>query len=71
MDTKIRSICIDTLTGIQSEIYNKTAGKPGFDKWRDWGKDIWNLNSSLQDLGFETILILGQPGVGYMFGIKK
>ena len=32
---KVRSICIDTLTGIQNEIYMQESKKPGFDKWAD------------------------------------
>lgn len=64
MDVKIRSIVIDTLTGIQNELYMKSVKKPNHDKWMDWGKDIWQLNSDLQDLGFETILVLGDPGTG-------
>ena len=36
---KIRTICIDTLTGIQNEIYMQEASKPGFDKWADYGNN--------------------------------
>lgn len=67
--TKIRSICIDTLTGIQNEMYMSSLSKPNHDKWADFGKGIWKLNSDLQSLGFETILILGQPGVGKSSGM--
>lgn len=59
---KVRSICIDTLTGIQNEIYMQESKKPGFDTWADYGKDIWILISDLQKLGFEILLILGEPG---------
>lgn len=68
--TKIRTICIDTLTGIQNEMYMLATATPGFDKWKDWGQDIWRLNSVLQDLGFETILILGEPGTGKSTGMR-
>lgn len=68
--TKIRSICIDTLTGIQNEMYMTSLKKPTHDKWRDWGQDIWRMNSELQDLGFETILILGDPGTGKSSGMR-
>ena len=67
---KIRTICIDTLTGIQNEIYMQEASKPGFDKWADYGKDIWNLISQLQKEGFEIILILGEPGTGKSSGMR-
>lgn len=61
-DTKIRSIVIDTLTGIQNEEYMSKSGKPGFDQWTDFGKDIWKLITFLQESGFEIILVLGEPG---------
>lgn len=64
MSTKVRSICIDTLTGIQNELYMLSVQKPNHDKWKDWGQDIWRLNTDLQNLGFETILVLGDPGTG-------
>lgn len=60
--TKIRTICIDTLTGIQNEVYMLDQKKPNHDKWTDYGKSIWQLISDLQDLGFECIMILGEPG---------
>lgn len=60
----VRSIVVDTLTGIQSEDFAREKKKPNFDKWRDYGIDIWNFNSDLQNLGFTTILVLGEPGTG-------
>lgn len=68
--TKVRTICVDTLTGIQNEMYMTSLKKPTHDKWFDWGKGIWQLNSDLQDLGFETILILGDPGTGKSTGMR-
>jgi len=62
--TKVRSICVDTLTGIQTEMYMTSVKKPTHDKWRDWGVDIWSFNSDLQNMGFNTILVLGEPGTG-------
>lgn len=67
---KIRTICIDTLTGIQNEMYMTSLGRPNHDKWKDFGQDIWRLNSWLQDKGFETILILGDPGTGKSTGMR-
>ena len=61
---KVRSICIDTLTGIQNEIYMQESKKPGYDAWMDYGKDIWILISELQKLGFTLILVLSEPGCG-------
>jgi hypothetical protein len=68
--SKVRSICIDTLTGIQNEIYMMDSKKPGYDQWTDYGKDIWVLISKLQELGFEIILILGEPGTGKSSGMR-
>lgn len=67
---KVRTICIDTLTGIQNEIYMQESKKPGYDQWTDYGKDIWVLISKLQELGFEIVLILGEPGTGKSSGMR-
>jgi hypothetical protein len=67
---KIRTICIDTLTGIQNEMYMTDSKKPGHDKWADYGKGIWSMISALQERGFEIILILGEPGTGKSTGMR-
>lgn len=69
-ETKIRTICVDTLTGIQSEMYMTDSKKPGHDKWTDYGKGIWQLISELQARGFEIILVLGEPGTGKSTGMR-
>lgn len=33
--SKVRTICIDTLTGIQNEVYMTNSKKPGHDQWMD------------------------------------
>jgi len=68
---KIRTICVDTLTGIQNELYMTSTKKANHDKWKDYGQDIWRLISWLQDKGFEIILILGEPGTGKSSGMMK
>jgi len=70
MSTKVRTICVDTLTGIQNELWMTDSKKPGHDKWMDMGKGIWQLISDLQDRGFEIILILGEPGTGKSTGMR-
>src|SRR6187402_914003 len=70
MSDKIRTICIDTLTGIQNEMWMTATKKPGHDQWMDMGKDIWQLISDLQDRGFEIVLILGEPGTGKSTGMR-
>lgn len=70
MNTKVRTICVDTLTGIQNELWMTDSKKPGHDKWMDMGKGIWQLISDLQDRGFEIILILGEPGTGKSTGMR-
>lgn len=66
---KIRTICVDTLTGILDEMYMTSKKKPTHDQWKDWGQTIWTFNSQLQELGFETIIVMGNPGTGYLVGI--
>jgi len=68
--TKIRTICIDTLTAIQNETYMTEKKKIGFDKWRDFGIDIWQLITDLQQRGFHNILIIGEAGVGKSCGMR-
>ena len=65
----IQTICIDTLTQIQENQYMLDKKKPGHDKWKDYSQDIYRFIIDLQKLGFEIILIVGPPGVGYKFGI--
>ncbi len=60
--SKVRTICVDTLTGIQNEMYMTSSKKPGHDAWADYGKGVWQLISDLQSRGFEIVLILGEPG---------
>lgn len=67
---KIRTICIDTLTGIQNEAYMTASKKPGHDIWMDYGKDIWSLISFLQDNRFTVIIVLGEPGTGKSTGMR-
>lgn len=70
MEEKIRTICVDTLTGIQQEEYMTSKKKPGHDDWMDFGKDIYTFMHELQELGFEIVLILGEPGTGKSSGMR-
>ena len=67
---KIKSICIDTLTGIQNEEYMRDRKKPGFDKFFDYGQNIYTFISDLQRLGFTLVLVLGEPGTGKSTGMR-
>lgn len=73
MSKKIQTIVVDTLNEIQNKQYiglldaNTMVSR---DKWKDFGVDIYMFMKHLQDLGFETILILGKEGTGKSFGIK-
>ncbi len=67
---KIKSICVDTLTGIQTEEYMRDKKKPGHDKWKDYSQDIYTFMGDLQRMGFELILIIGEPGVGKSSGMR-
>lgn len=68
--SKVRTVTIDTLTGIMNENWMTDSKKASHDKWADYGKGIWQLISDLQDLGFEIILILGEPGTGKSSGMR-
>lgn len=70
-ETKIRTVCIDTLTGIQNETYMTDSKKPNHDIWKDYGNGIWKLISALQQRGFEIVLILGEPGTGKSTGMRN
>lgn len=70
MKETIKSICVDTLTGIQNDQYMRDRKKAGHDKWKDYGQSIWSFISELQDLGFEVVLVLGDPGVGKSTGMR-
>lgn len=67
---KVRTICVDTLTGIQNEQYMRDRKKPGHDKWKDYGQDIYTFMGDLSALGFELVLILGEPGTGKSSGMR-
>lgn len=71
MEKQIKSICVDTLTGIMNEEYMASQKKPSFDQWRDWGTDVWELITYLQEKGFEIVLILGEPGTGKSTGMRN
>lgn len=68
---KIRTITVDTLTGVQTEMYMSSKKKPNYDKWTDYGKDIWAFITFLQDKGFDIIMILGEPGTGKSTGMRN
>lgn len=66
----VRSICVDTLTAIQQNQYMEDKKKPGHDQWKDYGQDIYTFMTHIQELGFEIILILGEPGTGKSSGMR-
>jgi len=66
---KVRSIVIDTLTAIQTNEYMEDKRKPGHDQWKDYGSTIYTFMHDLQELGFECIMILGEPGTGKSSGM--
>ena len=67
---KIRSVCIDTLTAIQENQFMEDIRKPGHDQWMDYGKAIYSHVHDLQNLGFEIVFILGEPGTGKSSGMR-
>ncbi|MDB4285871.1 hypothetical protein N9933_01055 [bacterium] len=67
---KIKSICIDTVTTIQENEWMTDRKKPNHDKWKDYGQGIFTFHLKLQALGFETVLVIGQPGTGKSSGMR-
>ena len=67
---KLQTACVDTLTAIQNDEFMRNEKKPGHDQWMDYGKAIHAFMSDIQDLGFEIILVLGEPGTGKSTGMK-
>lgn len=68
--TKVRSIVVDTLTAIQNDEFMRDRKKPGHDEWKDYGQDIYTFMADIQKLGFEIVLILGEPGTGKSSGMR-
>ena len=69
-EQKVRSVCIDTVTGLLDEMYMTSQSKPTHDMWKDWSQTIWTFNSALQDLGFTTLLVIGNAGTGKSAGMR-
>lgn len=69
-EPKVRSIVIDTVTAIQQNQYMEDQRKPGHDQWLDYGQAIYAFILDIQRLGFEIILILGEPGTGKSSGMR-
>lgn len=67
--SKIRTICVDTLTQIQENEYMTDKKKPGHDKWKDYATTVHSFVIALQELGFEIILVIGPPGTGKSSGM--
>lgn len=71
--TKIRSICIDTLTTImKNQVYDDWSGKGGikYDEWKDYGVELNQFVRALKDRGFILAGISGYEGTGKSFGMK-
>lgn len=66
----IKSVCIDTLTAIQSNEYMADKRKPGHDQWKDYGGTIYTFIADIQNLGFEIVMVLGEPGTGKSSGMR-
>lgn len=69
---KYRSIVLDTLNGLQNNLYVKhikDKGKASYDDWRDFGVEILELTRKLKELDDVVLcLILGYEGSGKTVG---
>lgn len=66
----IKTIVVDTLNGIQQDMYMTSIKKADHDKWMDYGKDIYSFVVDLQKRGFEIVEIPGYEGSGKSYGMK-
>jgi hypothetical protein len=69
---KYRTAILDTINGLQNRLYNRylaEEGKANFDKWRDFGVEIFQLYDSIKALP-DTVMvqILGYEGTGKTIG---
>lgn len=67
---KIRTICIDTLTGIQETQWMTEQSKPRIDDWMDYSKELWSLLEYLQKAKFNLIFVIGDFGTGKSTGMR-
>lgn len=69
---KYRTIIIDTINALQNNLYNnllQAKGKAGYDDWKDFGVEIFDLYRKLKTLPDVTLVqVLGYEGVGKTFG---
>lgn len=74
MSKQIKTIVIDTINAIQNNQYMSMLDKNTMvtrEKWKDFSVDIYMfMVEDLQELGFETVMILGYEGTGKSFGIR-
>lgn len=70
--TKVKSIVIDTLTGLMEQEYAEAGRKKMIDrvKWKDWALDVVHLVDFLRKEGFRCVLVAGYPGSGKSYGMK-
>lgn len=66
----ITSVTVDTLTALQTDQWMTDKRKAGHDKWFDYGQTIYDFMIQIQKLGFEIVLILGEPGTGKSSGMR-
>lgn len=69
---KIKSVVIDTLTGLMEQEYAEAGRRKIIDrvKWKDWALDVVHLVDFLRNEGFVCVIIAGYPGSGKSYGMK-
>lgn len=63
-------ISLEKLQNLRIKSLRDNKNYYNFRSGADYGKGVWQLISDLQTLGFEIILILGEPGTGKSSGMR-
>jgi len=72
-EVKVKSIVVDTLTGLMEQEYAEAGRKKMIDrvKWKDWALDVVHLVNFLNKEGFICVLVTGYPGSGKSHAMKS
>lgn len=70
-EKKYQTVIIDTINGLQNNLYIdllKNKGKANFDDWRDFAVDILDLADFLKRIPVDIVQITGKEGTGKTVG---